>query len=272
MSKQFRQYTYNDIQTNIKNNYNKMRTNQTVEHVKKIHHLFKNRNKMPMTIMDALHKLNNFIDISDPDVAVPNINHLYQTAEGLRKAGQPDWMQLVGLIHDLGKITYLWNKPELGLSVNEQWSIVGDTFLVGCRLPEGEQQPVYPEFNNNNPDNSNPNYNTPIGMYTANCGLDNCMSAWGHDEYMYQILKETPNNLPEEAYYIIRYHSMYPWHKYGAYQFLENEKDLKMKPYVQIFNDFDLYTKENTNTDITELESYYQQLINKYFPEPIINF
>ena len=270
MSTEFRQYT--DVQINIKNHYEKLRTFQTVEHVKKIHELYKNRTKIPLTIMDALNLLNNFIDVSDPDVNVPNIHHLYQTAEGLRKANQPDWMQLVGLIHDLGKITYLWNKPELGLSVDEQWSIVGDTFLVGCRLPSDEQQPVYPEFNELNPDSSNPNYNTPIGMYSKECGLDNCLSAWGHDEYLYQILRETPNNLPEPAYYIIRYHSMYPYHKYNAYQFLENETDKKMKPFVQLFNHFDLYTKEDTKTNIDELQSYYQSIIDKYFPNPIINF
>ncbi len=268
----FRQYTDSDIKTNIKNHYRNLRSLQTVEHVKNMHILFTQRDKMPMTTMAAINKLTNFIDVSDPDVNVPNINHLYQTAEALRYNNQPDWMQLVGLIHDLGKIMYLWNKPELGLSIDQQWSIVGDTFLVGCKLPEGNQQPVYPEFNKYNPDTENDKYNTPTGIYSIGCGLDNCLSSWGHDEYMYQILRETNNKLPEEAYYIIRYHSMYTWHKHGAYDILENEKDKKMKPYVQLFSNFDLYTKKNEATNINELQEYYQNIINKYFPEQIINF
>jgi hypothetical protein len=35
------------------------------------------------------------------------------------------------------------------------------------------------------------------------------MMSWGHDEYMYQVLKHNKSNLPEEALYIIRYASVY---------------------------------------------------------------
>jgi inositol oxygenase len=46
--------------------------------------------------------------------SLPNLIHMLQTAEGIRKAGHPDWMQLVGLIHDMGKIMFLWGTPEDG--------------------------------------------------------------------------------------------------------------------------------------------------------------
>lgn len=32
------------------------------------------------------------------------IEHLLQTAEAIRRDGKPDWMQVVGLVHDLGKL------------------------------------------------------------------------------------------------------------------------------------------------------------------------
>ena len=40
--------------------------------------------------------------------------HMLQTAEGIRKLGHPEWMQLVGLIHDMGKIMFLWGDDSIG--------------------------------------------------------------------------------------------------------------------------------------------------------------
>lgn len=59
-----------------------------------------------MTIRQALEKLNELIDESDPDSDLPNIVHAFQTAEKIR-ADHPneDWFHLTGLIHDLGKLS-----------------------------------------------------------------------------------------------------------------------------------------------------------------------
>ena len=70
----------------------------------------------------------NIIDNSDPDINLSNHHHLFQTAEGIRKAGHPKWMQLVGLIHDLGKIMYLFGDEKDGTSEKEQWALVGDIY------------------------------------------------------------------------------------------------------------------------------------------------
>ena len=59
-------------------------------------------------------KMFALVSFSDPDSSLPNKLHMLQTAEGLRRAGHPDWMQLMGLIHDLGKIMFLWGLPEDG--------------------------------------------------------------------------------------------------------------------------------------------------------------
>lgn len=72
-------------------------------------------------------------------------------------------------------------------------------------------------------------------MYKPHCGLDNIMMSWGHDEYLYRVLKHNKSTLPEEALYIIKYHSFYPWHTSGDYSHLANEKDEKMKTWVNIF-------------------------------------
>lgn len=50
-------------------------------------------------------------------------------------------------------------------------------------------------------------FSTKFGVYKPNCGLENVMMSWGHDEYMYQVLKHNKTTLPEEALYMIRYAS-----------------------------------------------------------------
>lgn len=54
---------------------------------------------------EALEKLNELVDESDPDVDIPNIVHAFQTAERIRKDyPNDDWFHLTGLIHDAGKV------------------------------------------------------------------------------------------------------------------------------------------------------------------------
>jgi inositol oxygenase len=141
---------------------------------------------------------------------------------------------------------------------------VGDTFIVGCKLPENI---VYPEFNKLHPDMNDNRYNTEYGIYQPNCGLDNCYMAYGHDEYMYQVLKYNQTKLPEEALYIIRYHSLYPWHKYKEYIHLMDLKDIRGLEWVKLFNKYDLYSKENLEVDINKLMEYYKPIIQKYLGE-----
>lgn len=57
------------------------------------------------TVKEALIKLNDLVDESDPDVDMPNIVHAFQTAEKIREDyPDMDWFHLTGLIHDLGKV------------------------------------------------------------------------------------------------------------------------------------------------------------------------
>jgi len=50
----------------------------------------------------------------------------------------------------------------------------------------------------------NYDFSTKFGMYKPNCGLENVIMSWGHDEYMYQVLRHNKTTLPEEALYMIR--------------------------------------------------------------------
>ena len=64
--------------------------------------------------MEALDRLNTFGDESEPDVDMPNSFHAFQTAERIReKHPDKDWLQLTGLIHDIGKIMGLYGQEQV---------------------------------------------------------------------------------------------------------------------------------------------------------------
>lgn len=73
-------------------------------------------------------------------------------------------------------------------------------------------------------------------MYQNGCGLDNLLMSWGHDEYMYQVLKHAEGcTLPQEALYMIRFHSFYPWHTGGDYWQFASPRDHEMYYWVKEF-------------------------------------
>ena len=157
----------------------------------------------------------------------------------------------------------------------EQWFIVGDTYILGCALRNTH---VFPDLDKLCSDMANPRYNTNMGIYKEHCGLNNCVIAWGHDEYLYDVLQynrqkgNITKKFPECADYIIRFHSLYPWHTYGEYREFESDYDTKYKHLVQLFNKYDLYTKENIQLDIEKIKPYYVNLIKKYFPSEKLIF
>lgn len=69
-----------------------------------------------------------------------------------------------------------------------------------------------------------------------------------------------------QALYIIRYHSFFPWHCSGDYNYLCDDKDMKMLEWVKEFNKFDLYSKSDSVPDVEAVSPYYEELIAKYCP------
>lgn len=256
---QFRQYE--DACDRVKGFYKEQHTKQTVAYNLKVRNNLKFQKREEMTIWEAMEKLNTLIDESDPDTSLSQIQHLLQSAEAIRKDGKPRWMQLTGLIHDLGKLLFFYGSEG-------QWDVVGDTFPVGCAFDE---RIIYPGSFADNPDVHDPIYSTKYGIYSPGCGLDNVMLSWGHDEYLYNIVKDQ-STLPAEALAMIRYHSFYPWHKEGAYREFMNEHDEKMLEAVRAFNPYDLYSKSDGLPEIEELKPYYLELIDEYFPQKVIRW
>ncbi|KAF8997110.1 myo-inositol oxygenase [Cyathus striatus] len=239
----------------VKAFYKEQHEKQTVEFNIQARVNFKNRERIRMSVWEAMEMLNTLVDDSDPDTSLTQIEHLLQTAEAIRRDGKPEWMQVTGLIHDLGKLLLL-------LGSEGQWDVVGDTFVVGCKFAE---KCIYPETFAANPDSQDAVYSSEFGIYKPHCGLDNVMLSWGHDEYLYNVVKDQ-STLPDEALAMIRYHSFYPWHREGAYRHLCNDKDEQLLAAVQVFNPYDLYSKSDEPCDAATLRPYYESLIAKFFP------
>jgi inositol oxygenase len=251
---EYRNYA-DPVRDTVREFYRLNHTYQTYDFVKQKQKEYLAFDKKEMPVWDAFQFLNQLVDDSDPDTDLDQFQHLLQTSEAIRKDGHPDWMVLVGLMHDMGKTLCLFGEP--------QWAVVGDTFPVGCAYSD---KIIYPEYFVNNPDYNDPRYNTKYGVYEPNCGLRNVDMSWGHDEYIYHMLKD---RIPEGGLYMLRYHSFYAWHREGGYDHLLDEHDKEMLQWVKLFNPYDLYSKSPEPPDWNKLKGYYTELIEKYLPKTL---
>jgi inositol oxygenase len=253
---EFRNYEAN-AKPGVRAFYRLNHRHQTLDFVRSKKHAYLALRKRSMSIWEAMEFLNTLVDNSDPDTDLSQIEHLMQTSEAIRRDGHPRWFILTGLIHDLGKVLCLFGEP--------QWAVVGDTFPVGCAFSD---RVVFPEFFADNPDSQVPEYQTPCGVYKEQGGLDHVHLSWGHDEYLYHVVKDY---LPPEGLAMIRYHSFYAAHREGAYTHLMNDQDCAMMKWVRAFNPYDLYSKSAARPNVAELRPYYEELIHEYFP-PVLHW
>ena len=210
---QFRNYDQ-PPRDSVKEFYRLNHVNQTYDFVMSKEEEFLKLDRKKMSLWEAVDYLNTLVDDSDPDTELDQTQHLLQTSEAIRKDGHPDWFILTGFLHDLGKVLCLYGEP--------QWAVVGDTFPVGCKFSD---KIVLAEYFKENPDFSDPRFKSKYGVYSPGCGLRNVHMSWGHDEYLYHVLKD---HLPEEGLYILRYHSFYSQHKENAYDHLLDDHDREM--------------------------------------------
>ena len=233
--------TYNNYTPEYKF-YKEMHINQTLDFVKNKYKKYSKLDNTRISIKTALELMDEFIDPSDPDLHEPNSIHAYQTAEAIRKDNPENKeLQIIGLIHDLGKVLFSFGEPD--------WCVVGDTYVVGC------------EFNKYT------GTGTSNGIYKPKCGLENLYITFGHDMYLYEVLRQNTNHkISKKGMNIIRYHSFYPWHKEGAYRQFMNEEDDKTLEDVLHFNKYDLYSKADVEFTLTdEIKQYYDNLLDEFF-------
>lgn len=233
--------------------YSEMYKNQSLDFSNKKRLEYNQLNKTKMSIKKALSLLDDFIDPSDPDLDVPNSIHAYMTAERIRKEYPNNKeLQIVGLIHDLGKVLFTFDEPN--------WAVVGDTYVLGTEFPNTI---VYSKELKHSPDYGK---YKGLGIYKENCGIDSLVLSYGHDEYLYSVLKNNNNHKISDKYMkVIRYHSFYPWHTYNEYKHFMTKDDEEILKNVNEFNRFDLYSKEDDIIISNNIKEYYDKLLDEYF-------
>jgi len=266
---EFRNYNDSARQDLVNYTYLQNHMHQTFEFGQRMRKEYSTFSKAKLTVWETLKLQDDIVDDSDPDTSNSQLRHAFQTAEALRaKFPEIEWMPLVGLIHDLGKVLVL---PQFGGL--PQWAAVGDIYPIGCAFSDKIVKPEYFQYN---PDSTNELYNTPCGIYEPNCGLDNLQMSWGHDEYMYAVCRHNKCRIPQNGLNLIRFHSFYPLHKEHAYEHLMKESDYELRDLLHQFSNCDLYSKASavhTDEEIeAKLKPYYQALIEKYFPDPVLEW
>jgi len=260
-----RNYDNEKEASRVRRHYSDMRQFQTEEYVDRMIRQYGDLENVNMTLRQAFKLLETYVDASDPDMSLPNVVHNFMTAEAARRAGQPEWMQLTGLLHDLGKMMFAFGNETEGMSgraAGPQWALGGDTWVLGSPIPHSA---VFPEFNGLNIDHQMLN---GVELNKNGTGLRNLRFPWGHDEYAYRVLSHPKNGckLPEVALQIVRLHSCYPLHSKRAYDHLLAPGDEEILDAVITFNKFDLYSKtDETISDMERLWPYYEGLLDKYF-------
>jgi hypothetical protein len=109
---------------------------QTHEFVTRMRGEYGRLDRTEMGVWECIELLNEFVDDSDPDLDMPQIEHLLQTAEAIRQDyPDQDWLHLTGLIHGASNsivLVYLLPLPGVlkhilwlhltGLSVFQTWA------------------------------------------------------------------------------------------------------------------------------------------------------
>jgi inositol oxygenase len=248
------QLTKPDFQTDVPAFYLRHNRDQSLERSRELRSRYAARVLGRATVRERFSSLADIRDESDSDLeGMSQLGHALQTANAMQVDGLgEDWLVL-GLIHDVGKILLQYGElPEF---------VVGDTFPVGCAYSPRIQHADYLALN---PDAQNAELQTPCGIYEAGCGLEQVEFAYGHDEYLYTILKD---NLPHEIAWTIRHHSFQSVADDYTHLFDERDRALR-ESHLRVFARYDLYTKDPDAARADRLDEFLE-LLDRWFPEPI---
>ena len=157
------------------------------------------------------------------------------------------------------------------------WTISSRSRVVGCKTPD---RATFKEFRHLNMDEEDSRYNTDVGAYQANCGLENVFLLWTGCEYMYHLLRHNNVSLPEEALAMLRYCLLGDWHEHHEYSSITNADDEDMLPFIQEFDALRRRARLKCVDceDLTDEEckflwnSHYANIAAKYNCDHILNW
>lgn len=139
--------------------------------------------------------------------------------------------------------------------------------MTGCRLPDTL---VYKEYNETNPDMSDPVLSSSLGVYPAGVGMTKVTFAFNHDVYLADVLAHPLNrphySLPQGALDAIRLHSCYPFFDKGEYRNLMAPEDEVLLQNLRTFNTCDLYSKtDKVVADLELIKAEFGPLVETFF-------
>jgi inositol oxygenase len=253
---------------------------QCVKYVQTMQCRYLNFDLARMTLKQALDTVSTIpwyrfcTDAQTKQNNVPSLrSYLFHTAEQARLAGEPDWVMLVALIHDLARVVPLLQGGSAKAGKREDdfdWTLKFPARVIGC---DPSPSINFPEYKTLNPDWRNPRFAGKTGMYEEHVGLDDVLLSWSGPEYMYHMLRRNRgdnNAVPEEGIKMLRYFLLNDWHVHDAYSALANDDDDDLKPFVRAFDHLISSAKRSSVKDLSDheieelWEEYYLPICQKY--------
>jgi inositol oxygenase len=242
---------------------------QTLDFARRSASLFSHLDKARLTIWKALDTLDELRDYEsvlfsswypelDPGFSLKE--HALQSAELCRVCHpEQDWMALCGLLHPLGKLLAhsTWGSQP-------QWAVSGESFPLGCRFATDIQGAQHFTAN---PDRRRRIYNSPLGIYQPQCGLESVFMSWQANEYLYLLLLLNETKMPPAALFILRHQKFHTLKT--SYSALCSPENLSWLPLLSSFRDLTTYRKVDVPNRLppAELRKHYELLISKYLCE-----
>jgi inositol oxygenase len=184
------------------------------------------------------------------------VSHAMMSALVAHERGEPDWFVLACLMQHFGKAyAFLGGVDRDGTSKKVNWGLFGESFVLGHPTT---QMTRYVE-----------------SIYESGCGLSSVTVSFGHAELLYRVLarmrKNRRCNLPDEALFVLRFHSLLSWHSNEEYVDLEDATDVAFKPSIQRFHEVTRETRRELQ-DAAVHQPKFDELVFKYFPGRAIEF
>jgi hypothetical protein len=219
----------------------------------------------------------------------------FATAEALRQAGHPDWVQLVGLIYHLGRTAVLIddddNDDNMVSSSSSSdsafvWQHAAHARVLGVPIPESFYQ-TYPECKVDRHNNVMAYDDDPTIAYERHMGLlsPDLVLSWTGPEYLYHMIRYNDCiQLPEDGLSVLRLASLIDWHSpafAACYRELENDDDLDVREFVHECADLLLRPERTLRAATTTTmqdscealwETHYGRIVAKYQADGLLSW
>lgn len=197
---------------------------QTVEDVKYLNKKYERPSFGKKSVYETVGLLSHCCDETDNTLwALSQLTHVLQIAEGMEKDGVTDPVLWQGaFLHDLGKILLLYQEAPEN---------------VVC-------------------------INFPIGDFPPDCGLDNVIFQWNHDEFIYMRMRD---HVSPEVAWLIRYHSI---RVDPSLPFMDDKDKEYLNKYLLPFRKYDFGSKSAYHQPRKNLAAY-RDFLETTFPKAI---